>query len=169
MIARFNQNPAFARVIAEAPFEISGKDALGSLMTDAMRQAHGLDIAFQNNGGIRLNRLPRSITLKDVYTLDPFGNQVVEIAMTAAEIRGLIRRSFEKGNEIDLQVSGITYVVRTDGANADQGDPAARPGRNARWPKTGHTRSAFPATSPAPTISPTRTRAARCRPPPPTP
>ena len=96
MIARFNQNPAFARVIAEAPQEISGKDALGSLMTDAIRQMHGLDIAFQNKGGIRLNRLPSKITLKDVYTLDPFGNQVVQIAMTAAEIRGLIASSFEK-------------------------------------------------------------------------
>jgi len=116
MIARFNQNPAFARVIAEAPLEISGKDALGSLMTDAMRRVHGLDIAFQNGGGIRLNQLPKKITLKDIYTLDPFGNQVVQIAMTAAEIRGLIKSSFEKGGEIDLQVSGISYVVRSDSA-----------------------------------------------------
>ncbi len=115
MIARFNQNPAFARVIAEAPLEITGKDALGSLMTDAMRQAFGLDIAFQNEGGIRLNQLPRRITLKDIYTLDPFGNPVVRFAMTPAEIRGLVRSSFEKGGEIDLQVSGISYVVRSGG------------------------------------------------------
>jgi len=114
MIARFNRNPAFARVIAEAPLEITGKDALGSLMTDAMRLAHGLDIAFQNQGGIRLNQLPRKITLKDIYTLDPFGNQVVQFALSAAEIRGLIESSFKKGSEIDLQVSGITYLVRTD-------------------------------------------------------
>jgi 5'-nucleotidase/UDP-sugar diphosphatase len=116
MIVRFNQNPAFARVIAEAPREITGKEALGSLMTDAMRQAHGLDIAFQNEGGIRLNRLPERITLKDVYTLDPFGNQVVQFTLTTAEIRGLIASSFAKGSGIDLQVSGITYVVRSDGA-----------------------------------------------------
>lgn len=114
MIVRFNQNPAFARVIAVAPFAIEGKDALGSLMTDSMRQVHGLDVAFQNEGGIRLNRLGEKITLKDVYTLDPFGNQVVEIAMSAEEIRSLIRDSFRKGNEIDLQVSGIRYTVRTD-------------------------------------------------------
>jgi len=116
MIARFNSNPAFARVIAEAPLEITGKDALGSLMTDAMRLAYGLDVAFQNEGGIRLNQLPRKITLKDIYTLDPFGNQVVQFAMTAAEIRGLIESSFRKGGEIDLQASGLSYVVRCDGA-----------------------------------------------------
>ena len=114
MIDRFNQNPAFARVIVTAPLVIAGKDALGSLMTDAMCRVHGLDIAFQNGGGIRLNRLPQQITIKDIYTLDPFGNQVVEIAMSAAEIRGLIRNSFEKGGNIDLQVSGLTYVVRSD-------------------------------------------------------
>jgi 2',3'-cyclic-nucleotide 2'-phosphodiesterase (5'-nucleotidase family) len=116
LIAKFYQNPAFARVLATAPLEISGRNTLGSLMTDAIRQTQGLDIAFQNNGGIRLNRLPSSITLKDVYTLDPFGNQIVQIAMTPMEIRGLIASSFEKRNEIDLQVSGITYVVLADDA-----------------------------------------------------
>ncbi len=114
MIARFNQNPAFTRVIVEAPFAIEGRDALGSLMTDAMRAAHGLDIAFQNEGGIRLQQLPEKITLKDVYTLDPFGNQVVEIAMNAEEIRSLICDSFKRGDNIDLQVSGMAYTVRTD-------------------------------------------------------
>jgi len=114
MLAKYHKNPALARVIAEAPLEISGKNALGSLITDAMRQVHGLDIAFQNNGGIRLNRLPKAITLKDVYTLDPFGNETVEIVMSPAEIRGLIKASFEKRKEIDLQVSGISYIVRTD-------------------------------------------------------
>jgi 2',3'-cyclic-nucleotide 2'-phosphodiesterase (5'-nucleotidase family) len=115
MIAEYRRNPALARVLAEAPREISGMNALGSLMTDAIRQAHGLDIAFQNNGGIRIGRLPKVITLRDAYMLDPFGNQVVEIAMTPAEIRSLIKASFEKRGEIELQVSGITYVVRTDG------------------------------------------------------
>jgi 5'-nucleotidase/UDP-sugar diphosphatase len=117
MIVRFNQNPAFARIIAEAPQEIVGKEALGSLMTDAIRVVHGLDIAFQNGGGIRLNQLPKKITLKDIYTLDPFGNQVVQFALSAAEVRGLIAASFAKGNDIDLQVSGISYTVRSDSAN----------------------------------------------------
>lgn len=114
MIAKFRQNPAMARVLVEAPVEISGKDALGSLMADAIRRAHGLDIAFQNNGGIRLNRLPRAITLNDVYSLEPFGNQIIEIVMTPAEIRSLLRTASEKRQGIDLQVSGMTYTVRAD-------------------------------------------------------
>lgn len=116
LVAEYRNNPAMARVLAEAPLEITGVHALGCLMTDAIRRAHGLDIAFQNNGGIRVGRLPRSITLRDVYTLDPFGNAVVEMAMTPAEIRELVKSAFEKRGDIDLQVSGITYVVRTDAA-----------------------------------------------------
>jgi len=116
MVAEFRKNPAMARVIARAPLEIGGKDALGSLMADAIRSAHGLDIAFQNNGGIRLNRLPREITLKDVYTLEPFGNEIIEIVMTPAEIRSLLKSASEKRHGIDLQVSGLIYTVRADPA-----------------------------------------------------
>ncbi len=116
LVAEYRKNPAMARVLAQAPFEITGVNALGSLMTDAMRKVHGLDIAFQNNGGVRVGRLPKAITLRDVYTLDPFGNAVVEMAMTPVEIRELIKSAFEKRGDIDLQVSGITYVVRTDAA-----------------------------------------------------
>lgn len=114
MIAGFYNNPALARVIAKAPFEITGKHALGSLITDAIRRAHDLDIAFHNNGAIRLNRLPLAITIKDVYTLEPFSNQVVEVVMTPAEIRSLIKNSWEKRKDIDLQVSGMSYVIRED-------------------------------------------------------
>jgi len=113
MIARFNLNPSLNRRLTRAPVRIAGKDALGSLMTDAWRQVLGLDVAFQNNGGIRRNIIGPDISLKDVYALDPFDNQVVEIDMSAAEIRGLIRRACElAGGDIDLQVSGLTYLVR---------------------------------------------------------
>ncbi|MBP1661131.1 MAG: 5'-nucleotidase/2',3'-cyclic phosphodiesterase-like hydrolase, partial [Candidatus Aminicenantes bacterium] len=113
-ITEFHRNPALSRVVAQAPFEITGKDALGCLMTDAIRWAHGLDVAFQNNGGIRIGRLPQTITLKDVYTLEPFGNPIVRYDMTAAEIRGLVKKSFERGDAIDLQVAGLSYKVLTD-------------------------------------------------------
>jgi len=114
LVAEYQRSPALARIVARAPFEIGGKEALGSLMSDAIRWAHGLDVAFQNNGGIRLNRLPQAITLKDVYTLEPFGNPVVRFDMTPAEIRSLVQSSFERNNAIDLQVSGLSYEVRTD-------------------------------------------------------
>ena len=120
MIVKFHDNPAMARVIAKAPVEITGKNALGSLMTDAICKVFDLDIAFQNNGGIRVNKLPLSITFHDLYTLDPFGNQVVRIDMTTAEIRSLIRNSCERRHDIDLQVAGMSYIVRENGTQQIQ-------------------------------------------------
>jgi 5'-nucleotidase len=35
--------------------------------------------------------------------------------MTAAEIRSLVKRSWDKRKDIDLQVSGLSYLVRADG------------------------------------------------------
>jgi len=120
MIAKFHEDPAMARVVARSPIEITGKNALGSLMTDAICKVFNLDVAFQNNGGIRVNKLPLAITYHDLYTLDPFGNQVVRLEMTADEIRGLIRASCERRREIDLQVSGLTYIVRENGTQRIQ-------------------------------------------------
>lgn len=112
MIARYNHNPALARVIGHTPVPITGKDELGSLMTDAVRVTQHLDIVFQNNGGIRSDILENDIRIQDVYQLDPFGNDVVRFEMTPAEIRSLILPSFERRKGIDLQVSGIDYAVR---------------------------------------------------------
>jgi 5'-nucleotidase / UDP-sugar diphosphatase len=112
MIARFNHNPALARVIGHAPMPVTGKDELGSLMTDAVRVTQQLDIVFQNNGGIRSDVLQNDIRIQDLYQLDPFGNDVVRFEMTPAEIRSLISRAFDRRKGIDLQVSGIEYAVR---------------------------------------------------------
>ncbi len=57
LIDHFNDSPALQRVIARLPLPLSGKEEIGSLVTDAMRTVHRLDIAFQNNGGIRLAEL----------------------------------------------------------------------------------------------------------------
>ena len=114
MIEGYNNNPLFRQVLATATQEIVGKEALGALMTDAICRVHGLDIAFQNNGGIRMGRLPKEITLKDIYTLDPFGNQVVVMNMSTEEIRSLISGSLGRDGKIDLQVSGMEYIVLAD-------------------------------------------------------
>ena len=112
MIARYNHNPALARIIGHTPVPIAGKDELGSLMTDAVRVTQHLDIVFQNNGGIRSEIFENDIRIQDVYQLDPFGNDVVRFEMTPAEIRSLILPSFERRKGIDLQVSGIDYAIR---------------------------------------------------------
>ncbi|MCI0471370.1 MAG: 5'-nucleotidase C-terminal domain-containing protein, partial [Candidatus Aminicenantes bacterium] len=111
-IDEYNNNPHLNRVFAVLPGALEGKPLLGNLVTDAVREIHHLDIAFHNEGGTRSHRLDKEIRLKDIYTLLPFGNDIVQLAMTPAEIRSLIRYDFERHNRPDLFVSGITYTIK---------------------------------------------------------
>ena len=114
MIAKFNDNPFLEQVVTTLPRSPQGKFELGNLMTDAVRKSYHLDIVFHNSGGIRTNRLAKKVRLKDLYTLHPFGNQVVVINMTPAEIKTLIKYDFERHKDLDLKVSGVQYtVIRT--------------------------------------------------------
>lgn len=117
MIDKYNDNPALNEAIAKAGQAVSGEDALGSMMTDAITDRLGMDIAFQNNGGIRVSEFAAGdILMKDVYKLDPFGNMVIRIRMNASEIKSLIASSYNREKSLDLQVSGMTYSLLTDSA-----------------------------------------------------
>jgi 5'-nucleotidase / UDP-sugar diphosphatase len=116
MIDKFNDNPVLKKALAQLPVSIMGKMELGNLITDGMRKLYNLDIAVHNNGGIRSRRLPKKVTLKDVYKLHPFGNEIVQFEMTPAEIRSLLINDFQSHRGLDLQVSGIQLIVTAKGS-----------------------------------------------------
>jgi 2',3'-cyclic-nucleotide 2'-phosphodiesterase (5'-nucleotidase family) len=112
LLEKYNDNKELNTVIGKALNDISGKDELGCLMTDGMAAVAPVEIAFQNNGGIRVDKiLQGDITIKDIYKLDPFGNEIVLFKLNASEIKELIISSFNRDKSIDLQVSGITYSI----------------------------------------------------------
>jgi 5'-nucleotidase/UDP-sugar diphosphatase len=113
MIAKFNDNPVLNQIIATLPRPVKGKLELGNLITDASRNIHHLDIMFHNSGGIRSNQLEKTVKLKDIYSLHPFGNQVIQFQMAPAEIRSLITHDYQKAKMLDLRVSGVEYLVTT--------------------------------------------------------
>lgn len=118
IIDRYNTNKEFSRIVGIAEAPLNGLDELGSLMADAVNMQLKLDITLQNQGGIRLWSLPQGdITLKTIYQLDPFGNQVVVMKMNAAEISSLISYGYNLEKGIDFQVAGMTYQVTTDAEN----------------------------------------------------
>jgi len=115
LIEKYNQNEAFSQVVGVAETPIEGYDELGSFMTDAIKKRLKVDFAFQNQGGIRVQNIPQgNITMKDVYQLDPFNNQIVIYNMNLSEIISLICNAFNIEKSIDLQVSGLNYTVTTD-------------------------------------------------------
>ena len=82
-----------------------GESNLGDLVTDAMREASGAQIAFYNAGGIRAD-LPRGpITLEMIYTTLPFDNRLITMDLSGTQIRELLEKGAQNGKL--LQVSGL--------------------------------------------------------------
>jgi len=112
LIDKYNSNEEMNRPVGFAETAFSTQEELGCMMTDAITARMNLDFAFQNGGGIRIPNLPQgNILLKDIFRLDPFGNQVVTFTMTVDEIKSLICNAYNREKEIDLVPSGMTYAV----------------------------------------------------------
>lgn len=112
MIDKYNSNEEMKRVVGFAETAFSNHEELGYMMTDAITARMKVDFAFQNGGGIRISDLPQGdILLKDIFRLDPFGNQVVTYTMTYDEIKSLICNAYNREKSIDLTPSGMTYTV----------------------------------------------------------
>ncbi|GEN50359.1 bifunctional metallophosphatase/5'-nucleotidase [Alkalibacterium pelagium] len=93
--------------------------ALGNMITDAVRTFANTDIAITNNGGIRASIAAGDITARDIFTVDPFGNHITILEMTGHELQEVIAYSFHRslnsyGPQVDLQTSGLNYIIYTD-------------------------------------------------------
>ncbi len=122
LVDRFNDNPVLNEVIAEASDDFSSYEELGYLMADAQRDAAKADIALVNPGGVRIDRLPRGpVTIKNVYQLDPFGNELIVTDLTGAEIHGLMMSAFDVDDKSALYPSGVktSHKLDTNGALAE--------------------------------------------------
>jgi 2',3'-cyclic-nucleotide 2'-phosphodiesterase (5'-nucleotidase family) len=122
MIDKYNINEEMDKVVGFAETAFTSKEELGYLMTDAITARMKVDFAFQNGGGIRISHLPEGdILMKNIFQLDPFGNQVVTYTMTIDEIKSLICNAFNREKSVDLAPSGMTYtvIVNSDGLCSD--------------------------------------------------
>ncbi len=84
----------------------NGESNIGNFLADAMRNFAKTDVAFHNSGGIRTDIKKGDITLRDIYTLNPFNNTVITMKLTGVQLKEIMGRSFE-GTYGILQVSGI--------------------------------------------------------------
>jgi 5'-nucleotidase/UDP-sugar diphosphatase len=113
MVDKYNDNPVLNEVIATASDDFSTYEELGYLMADAQRNAAGADIALMNPGGVRIDRLDKGpVTIKNVYQLDPFGNELVVTKLTGEEIYSLMRAAWTVDDKSPLYPSGITTDLK---------------------------------------------------------
>jgi 5'-nucleotidase len=86
----------------------AGESALGDLIAGAQRTYAGTQIAFMNPGGIRADIHQGPITYGELFTVQPFDNQVVKMELTGDQIYRLLEQQFEVNRM--LQISGFTYT-----------------------------------------------------------
>lgn len=111
----FNSNNLFKEVLTTAITPFQNREELGCMVTDAIRDVSGADFAFNNTGGIRINRLKKGpITIKDVYEIDPFANDIVVYSMKGRQVERFIMESFKKNGRYPSYVSGMSYQVNVD-------------------------------------------------------
>lgn len=127
MVAKANiaVKPMVSRVVGHAAIDIirgqneAGESALGNLIADSHRIGMGTDFAFAGSGGIRGNISAGEILWGNLFTIKPFGNDVVVMTLSGEQIARLLnqQKMDEDSGEI-LQISGLQFtwdVTRDDG------------------------------------------------------
>ena len=116
--------------VAAEPIPASrvGDSPLGLLVADAHRAALGADVAFMNPGGVRAGLPAGPVTWGALYAAHPFGNQLVRLTLTGAELLDVLREQGRRpGHPLLLHPSNLTYTFR-DGAPARERIADARVG-----------------------------------------
>jgi len=115
MVDTYNNNDALMRVLTQAINDFGSYEELGYMMTDAIRIETGADIALQNPGGVRLETFPKGpVTVRDIYRLDPFNNEVISFTLTGEELLRLIEAAYIAEYKQAPYVSGITFEMELD-------------------------------------------------------
>lgn len=97
---------AFAKTQNDA-----GESTMGDLIADAQRWATGTDFAFMNAGGIRASLDSGDITWGELFTIQPFGNTMVAMRLTGAQIYGVLEQQWlGQPYARIMSVSGLSYT-----------------------------------------------------------
>lgn len=121
MVDQYNSNDYFRTVVTNNMTPIESYESLGCLMTDAFRYTTSTDMSFQNPGGVRFDTLSaRPVTLKDIFALDPFDNEIISFTLSGQEIINLMKSCFTTdGGPIYCSGCSYKYKVKDEGEMTD--------------------------------------------------
>jgi 5'-nucleotidase len=106
------------RKIAEAAIRLPQHPAMGEIIADAIKAAtekQGVQMALMNHGGVRASLEQGDITFGNAIAVQPFGNTLVLMELTGAEIQAALS---EPTRPVYVS-SGVTYSF-------DAGQPAGK-------------------------------------------
>ena len=107
--------PRVARVVGHTALPLTrsmsagGESVLGDLVADAQRAALGADIGLMNAGGLRADLAAGPLTWGDVLTLHPFGNHILALQMTGAQLRAVLEEQWS------ADPAAIPRILKTSG------------------------------------------------------
>lgn len=124
---RKEQEPILAQQVAVTTVELdgvrehvrAGETNLGDLIADALKDVSGADVALTNGGGIRASIKAGNVNKGDVITVLPFGNQVVTLEVTGADLKAALENgvaSYPEPSGGFPQVSGMTFKIDASAA-----------------------------------------------------
>lgn len=91
----------------------AGTNLVGNLVTDAMREHMGADFALQNLGGLRADLRAGDVTARDVFSVMPFGNELVMATVPGELLIRVVDRKAAGGSG-GICISGGAVVVDPD-------------------------------------------------------
>lgn len=109
--------PLVARVVGVAATDLTraenpaGESTLGNLIADSQRIRTGVSFAFMNPGGIRADLAAGEVTWGELFTIQPFNNDLVSMDLSGAQIRLLLEQQWiNQPFPRILKTSGLTYT-----------------------------------------------------------
>ena len=105
-------------LVGEREIVRAGESNLGNLITDAMLEVSGADVALTNGGGIRASIAEGDITLGDILTTFPFTNYPVVIEVTGQTIVDALNFGVDAYPEAAGKfphVAGMSFIIDTSG------------------------------------------------------
>ncbi|MFZ6178675.1 bifunctional metallophosphatase/5'-nucleotidase [Nannocystis pusilla] len=125
-----------------APDDSPGLSTMGAVVADAMLDATqdpilgGAELALMNPGGVRADlAYPKSggepvdgiVTYGEAFAVNPFGNNLVVLTLTGAQIDAVLEQQFADGQQDNiLQVSaGFSYAYSASAPVGSKVDPAS--------------------------------------------
>ncbi len=111
------KNLVLGKTVNELNHDRYKNSILGQWSTDVMREAAGVDIAFQNGGGLRTSIAAGDITMGNLYEVMPFDNTLFTVELTGKQVIDVLNHGIGNEEFGDVQFSGIK--VKYDAAKPE--------------------------------------------------
>ena len=105
-VEQAQRRPLGVTVTAPLGRHYEDESALGDVLTDALREMEGADVALLNSGGLRANLKAGPLTYGGLYEVLPFDNTVATVTVTGEELVRLLGVAYGTGSSM-FQQSGL--------------------------------------------------------------